>query len=200
MKNAIVMTAVAGIASAAAAQSGSFSIVPSVSTIDSSVSTNFTLSVYGDADFGTHIAGGEFALSATGGSMVNGMTGATAAWGALGLNDRGHTGGGNHAGLVFGQLIFPPFIDPDAASALPGPVLLGIISVSIDANSTGVINWTTAAGQGTFELEIYDSSNESFTQLVGVGAGNATVNVVVPAPSALALLGLGGLVAGRRRR
>ena len=200
MKNVITLAAVAGIASAAAAQSGSLSIVPSVSTIDSQVSTSFTLSVYGDADFGTAIAGGEFALSATGGGMVNGMTGAAAAWGAGFQNDRGHTGHGNHAGLVFGQLIFPPVLPPHADSLLAGgPVLLGVMTVSIDADSAGTINWSTAAGQGSFVLEIYNDADGSFTQLTATNAGTASVNVV-PAPSAMALLGLGGLVAGRRRR
>ena len=199
MKNAIALAAVAGIASAAAAQSASLSIVPSATTIDSTVTTSFTLSVYGDADFGTAFAGGEFGLSATGGSMVNGMTGAAAAWGAGFQNDRGHAGAGNHDGLVFGQLIFPPVLNPAPESALPGPVLLGVMTVSIDASSAGVIDWSTAAGMGDFILEVFDNGDASFTQLTSVDHGTARVNIV-PAPSAMALLGLGGLVAGRRRR
>jgi len=197
MKNAITLAAIAGIASAAAAQTGALSIVPSDLVVDSTVQTSFTLSVYGNADFGTHVAGGEFAISATGGSMVNAMTGDTAAWGALGLNDRGHTGGGNHAGLVFGQLIFPPFIPPAAESAL-GPVLLGVMTVSIDADSAGIIDFSTTNGLG-FIMEIYNEADGSFTQLTAADFGGAQVEIV-PAPSAMALLGLGGLVAGRRRR
>ena len=104
--------------------------------------------------------------------------------------------------MIFGQLIFPPFIPPAAESALGnGPVLLANFAVTIAANSDGVVDWTTAGGLGSFVLEIFtdDGADGSFTQLTTVDFGGTSVNVV-PAPSAMALLGLGGLVAGRRRR
>jgi len=203
MKTTLGLIAVAGLASAAAAGGASLSIVASAATVDTTgASATVTLAVYGDA-VGTAIAGGEFALTASGGAgLVSDMTGAAAAWGALGGQDNGHAGDGNYNGLIFGQLIFPPFINPAAESMLGnGPVLLGNITVTIAADTSGVIDWSTAAGAGDFILEVFtdDGAAGIFEQLTAVSHGSASVNVV-PAPSAMALLGLGGLVAGRRRR
>ncbi len=213
MKNAIALAAVAGIATAAAAQSGSLSIVASSNTIDSTLTTSFTLSVYGDASVGTHITGAAFNMVASGGGMVTNMVAdaGVATWGGLGFEDQGHTGGGN-TGLVMGQIVFLPFIQPDAASALGnGPVLLGTFAVTIAADSVGVIDWSTAGGIGTFALEVIDVNSNpggsppgTYSPLGGAGDsafdfGGVSVNIV-PAPSAMAVLGLGGLVAGRRRR
>ncbi|PCI10802.1 hypothetical protein COB72_02505 [bacterium] len=204
MKNTVTLIAFAGIASIATAQSGSFSIVPSALTVDSSGgASTITLAVYGDADFGTAISGGGFSLTANGGAgIVSGMTAAVAPWGALGFMDLGDAGDGNYNGMIFGQLIFPPFIPAAADSMLAnGAVLLGNFTVTIAADSAGVIDWSTAGGVGDFDMEIFtdDGAAGAFTQLSGVSAGSASVTVV-PAPSALALLGLGGIAAGRRRR
>ncbi len=202
MKNTVTLIAFAGIASLATAQSGSFSIVPSALTVDSSGgASTITLAVYGDADFGTAISGGGVGLSAVGGTgIVSGMTAAVAPWGALGFMDNGDGGDGNYNGLIFGQLIFPPFIPAAAESMLgQGAVLLGNFTVTIAADSAGVIDWSTVGGIGDFDMEIFDEASGLFTQLSSVTAGSASVTVV-PAPSALALLGLGGIAAGRRRR
>jgi MYXO-CTERM domain-containing protein len=202
MKTTLGLIAVAGLASAAVAGGPSLSIVPSATMIDSTTTTSFTLSVFADAA-GTAVAGGEFALNASGdGAIVSDMVGAAAAWGALGEQDNGYGGNGNYNGLIFGQLIFPPFIPAADDSLLgAGPVLLGTVTVTIDANSAGVIDWSTAAGGGAFILEIFtdDGADGVFDQFTSVAHGSATVTVT-PAPSAMALLGLGGLVAGRRRR
>jgi len=203
MKSSIALVAIAGFAAAATAQTGSLSIVASASTVDSTTSTSLTLAVYGDADFGTAISGGGFALSAAGGAgVVTGMSVSVPAWGLLGFADQGDGGNGNYNGVIFGQLIFPPFLPADPASLLGnGPVLLANFQVSIAANSSGLVEWTTAGGVGDFVFEVFtdDGASGSFTQLTSVDFGGASVNVV-PAPSAMALLGLGGLVAGRRRR
>ena len=205
MKNTIVLAAVAGIASAAAAQSGSLTLVPSVTTIDSSVSTSFTMSVYANADFGTHIAGGAFSLANAGGAgIVTDMDFASVGWGEGGENDRGHDADGNYTGVVFGQIIIPAFnLQPSPDSAIDGDVFVGSFMVTIAAGSEGLIDWTTGVdGISPFVLEIYDAGDESSTSLLNGdfdGHGGARVNVV-PAPSALALLGLGGIAAGRRRR
>ena len=82
---------------------------------------------------------------------------------------------------------------------------------------------TSAASFGVYSMtaQIWDSSTQgNFTQTLTAGvyfmtyvvaididpstyegvAGSATVNFVVPAPGAMALLGAAGLVGGRRRR
>ncbi len=203
MKNALALIAVAGIASAATAQNGSLSMTSSAMTVDSTTTTSFTLSVYADADFGSAIAGGGFSLSAVGGAgIVTDMVGSTPDWAALGFEDQGHAGDGNYTGLIFGQLIFPPFIPAAPESMLGnGPVLIGTFAVTIAADSAGVIDWSTGGGVGPFVLEVFtdDGGAGTMTQLTDLDFGGVSVNVV-PAPSAMALLGLGGLVAGRRRR
>ena len=205
MRKGITCIALAGLASAAGAQSGSLSIVPSASSgIDtSSGSATITLAVYGDADFGTAISGGGFGLAVSGAGVgnVTGMASASAPWGALGFMDLGDGGDGNHNGMIFGQLIFPPFIPPAAESMLGnGPVLLGNFTVTFAQFAVGVFDWATVGGIGDFTLEVFDESTGSFTQLSAeVAHGSASV-IIFPSPSGLALLGFGGLVAGRRRR
>jgi len=205
MKNTLVLVAAAGLASVAAAQSGSLSLLSSAATIDNSGSpATFTLSVWGDADFGTAIAGGGFSLNAVGGdALVTDMVASAASWGALGFQDNGHTGGGK-TGMIFGQLIFPPFIPADPASMLgAGPVRLGSFVVTIAADTYGVIDWSTGALGDNFVMEIFtdDGGAGTFTQLTAadIDLGGITV-IIYPAPSSVALLGFGGLFAGRRRR
>lgn len=202
MKNTIALIALAGIASAASAQVGSFSIVPSAATVDSTgAAVTITLAVYGDADFGTAISGGGFGLSANGGAgLVSSMSAEGTAWGALGHMDLGDGSDGNYNGLIFGQFIFPPALPAHADSLLgSGPVLIGTMTVNIAADTSGVIEWSTVDSVGDFALEIFDGADGSYTQLMTASVGTASVTVT-PAPSALALLGLGGIAAGRRRR
>lgn len=208
MKNALCLISITGLASVASAQSGSLSVVASASTIDTTFgSATITLAVYGDADFGTAVAGGEFAIDGTksvDGSVLD-MTGAAAAWGALGEQDNGYAGGGSYNGLIFGQLIFPPFINPAAESMLGNGagVLLGNVTVTIAEQTCGVWDWTLAAGDGPFVLEIFtdNGAEGEFTQLTSadISFGSASIQVI-PAPSSLALLSVGGLAMTRRRR
>jgi len=203
MKNTLVLVAVAGLASVAAAQSGSLSMTASGVNIDVDSIASFTLSVWGEANFGTHIAGGGFGLSAVGADgFVTNMTASVPAWGVLGFQDNGHTGGGNYAGVIFGQLIFPPVIAPSAESALGnGPVQIASFSVSVFVNGPRIIDWSVTDIGGDFILEVFDESDSSFTQLTAadIDLGGITV-IIFPAPSSVALLGFGGLFAGRRRR
>jgi len=210
MRKSIVVAAVAGLASAASAQTASLSIVASQTVVNSAVTTSITLAIYADADFGTHVTGAAFTLGATGGAgVVDGMAlGSVAAWGGLGEDDLLDGGDGNYNGVIMGQIVFLPFIQPDAASALgAGPVLIANMNVTIAAGSSGVIDWTVGGGIGTFALELIDVNanpgdnppGETF-QIAAPNFGSEQVTVIIPAPSAMALLGLGGLVAGRRRR
>ena len=167
MKNAVALIAVAGIASVAAAQNFSLSMTPSVSqTVEGG---NFTVTVYGDADMGSHILGGAFGLSSDS-ALIDSMTWSPAAWSAFNT-DGGYAGNGNYNEVIFGQLVIP------------------------------VIDFQLVASTGDFSLQSVDSvsgalADDSQGQL---SLGSASVTVT-PAPSALALLGLGGLAAGRRRR
>lgn len=201
MKKRVIFASVVGLASSAAAQTGGLVIVPSISTIDSTVSTTYTLSVYASADFGTHVFGGAFNMVNTGDAgIVTGMDFTHATWGAFGQNDFGHSGDGNHDGIRFGQFFIPGLTPPLADSSLAnGDVLIGSFEVTVAANALGVIDWSTADNPGAgFILEIFDEVSGTTTSLTA-SHGTAQVNII-PAPSSMALLGLGGLVAGRRRR
>ncbi|MBL4809752.1 MAG: PEP-CTERM sorting domain-containing protein [Phycisphaerales bacterium] len=204
MKNTIAIAAIAGIASAAAAQNVTLNIVASQTLVNSNTTSMITLSVYGSADFGTHVAGGGFSLSAAGGAGVIGaMDGTAEAWGGIGENDIGDGGDGNYTGIVFGQLIAPPFFPPAPESDFSaGETLLVTFTVQIIAGSSGVIDWSTAIAPvgGGVILNIFDAGDGSLTDVFSATFGSTGAVTVVPAPSAMALLGLGGLVAGRRRR
>ncbi|MGJ8636261.1 MAG: hypothetical protein ACSHX5_05415 [Phycisphaerales bacterium] len=202
---AVVCIALTGIASTAMAQSASLNIVASQSVVDPTLGTaTVTLSLSASADFGTHIAGGEFALvgdTDTQG-LVAGMEASAAAWGAFGENDRGWAGGTAYTGLVFGQLIAPPFFPPSEDSNFAGgEVLLGTIQVEIDSPQFWGLHFQAGAGLGPFVLEIFDEADGSLTQLTAgdVSFGSASIQVV-PTPASLGLISIGGLVAARRRR
>lgn len=206
MKSCVLLAAFAGIASGALGQSASLSIVASQTVVDSTVTTSITLAVYGDADAGTHITGAWFGLSATGGEgVVDDMALASvASWGELGEADFGHAGDGNYNGVSMGQVVFPPFLPPDPASALgSGPVLLANLRVTIAEGSLGLIDWSLV-GSSNYHVVLetfasHPAHEGNYWQFVSPEFGNVSVNVV-PSPSVLGLLGLGGLVAGRRRR
>jgi hypothetical protein len=210
MKNKVVLCALAAVSSGAAAQTGSLSIVPSIDTLDWTTETTMTLSVFGDADFATHIAGGAFGIQVTGGenTIVN-MTGTAADWGALGERDIGYSGNGMYDGLIYGQLIHLPQLPPDPASALgSGPVLLGTVEVTFSAGYLGSAHFAVVDPGTDFVMQVFDEINEDGGGLIGtyttlsgseMSYGSATVQVV-PSPSAIGMLGLGGLIASRRRR
>ncbi len=205
MKNAITLAAVAGIASAAAAQTATLNIVASQSSVTPGITSAITLSVYASADFGTHIVGGGFALDAVGGAGdIGAMTATPVSWGAAASNDRGDGGDGNYIGLVFGQTVFPDFgFPPNPASDFTGgEVLVATFSVEVLAGASGVVDWTIAVDSlSQFTMQIFDSVSGDSTVASSVNFGTVRVGFpIIPAPSSMALLGLGGLVAGRRRR
>ncbi|MDF1870372.1 MAG: hypothetical protein P1U30_08280 [Phycisphaerales bacterium] len=208
MNKMIMMAAVAGMASGALAQSASLHIVASQATVDCTTTSVFTLSVYGDADFGTHITGAAFTLELeSGGELIQDVVATGASWGALGFEDLGHSGGGN-SGMIMGQLVFLPFIAPDAASALGnGPVFLGSFAVTISSSPTfQTLEWSLGGGVGTFAMEVIDVNGNPggnppgvVTQIAAPQFGSMTMTIC-PSPSSCALLGISGLVVGRRRR
>jgi len=74
----------------------------------------------------------------------------------------------------------------------------GILDLTDDASLPNI----TLGGDGNLDLEFFDSFvDNSGTGDASFGAGSTlTIAYVVPAPGSLAILGLGGIVAGRRRR
>lgn len=195
MKNAVALIAVAGIASVAAAQNFSLTVVPSTTSV--AEGGTFTLSVYGDADQGTHILGGAFSMSSDS-ALVDSMSWSNAAWSAFNT-DGGDAGNGNYNEVIFGQLVIPGIFPPAAGSELGS--LIGSFQVNLAAAGAGIIDFQLNASTGPFSLQSVDSvSGNLFDNSNGQLSLGSTRVTVTPAPSALALLGLGGIAAGRRRR
>ena len=195
MKNTVALIAVAGIASVAAAQNFSLTMTPSVTMTGEGGS--FTISVYGDADQGSHLLGGAFALTSDS-ALIDSMSWSNAAWSAFNT-DNGYAGNGNYNDVIFGQLVIPGIFPPAAGSEVGS--LIGSFQVNLVAAGAGDINFQLVAGSGDFSLQTVDSTTgdlyDDASGQLSLGSGTVTVT---PAPSALALLGLGGLAAGRRRR
>lgn len=194
MKNAVALIAIAGIASVASAQNFALTVVPSATSVAEGGS--FTLSVYGDADVGTHLLGGAFSMN-SGSALIDSMGWTNAAWSAFNT-DNGYAGGGDYNQVVYGQLVIPGIFPPAMGSEVGS--LIGSFQVNLAASGFGDIDFQIGAGM-PFTLQTVDSqSGAIFTDTDGqLSLGGATVTVT-PAPSALALLGLGGIAAGRRRR
>ena len=200
MKTSIALVAVAGFAAAASAgQNFSLSIAGAPATVDSTGGATITVDIIGDSDFGTHMLGGSFAMT-SGSGMVSGMTWAAASWSAFNT-DGGYAGNGDYNAVIFGQLVIPgvpPFDVPAAGSELGSAI--GSFQIVIADGSFGTLD-LSLEGQSPFTLQVLDLIGGGTADSSGgsLTLNGASINVV-PAPSAMALLGLGGLVAGRRRR
>src|SRR5690606_1249115 len=117
-------------------------------------------------------------------------------WGALEVIEPGGSGpgttpgiasGGDVTGIIVGQVHFPPHIIADPSN--PQPVWRGEFTVTDFAERT--IDFST----DTMEFRVYSEWSHPRRPTEGEGRIG-----VVPAPAGLALLGLGGLAAVRRRR
>lgn len=195
MKVVILAAAIAGLASNASAQNFSLSLVPSATS--PAPSSSFTISVFGDADVGTHLLGGAFSIESNG-ECVQSMQWTPAAWSAFNT-DGGYAGSGDYNTVIFGQLVIPGIFPPAPGSE--NGSLIGSFLVQLDPGIGDFsITFNLVAGS-PFTLETvnavtgdtYQSSSGNLT------LGSATVSVI-PAPGVLSLLGLSGLAASRRRR
>ena len=194
------IAAIAGLAAAASAQDFSLSIVGAPMTVDTTGgSATFSFDVIGDSSFGTHMLGGSFAVQSDS-ALITSMSWASAEWDGF-PTDGGYAGNGNYNAVIFGQLVIPglpPFDVPAAGSELGSAI--GTFTVEVAADSMGVIDFSLLA-QTPFSLEVLDNAAGTTANSAQgtLSLNGASVNVI-PAPSAMALLGLGGIVAGRRRR
>lgn len=88
--------------------------------------------------------------------------------------------------------------EPNLGDTTPSDVLFGWGESSGTFFSSGDIAWSGPADtSGVWEVFIFEDFDDFGTD--GFLSGTMTINKV-PAPSSLALLGLGGLAAARRRR
>lgn len=195
MKKHMIMAALAGSASLAAAQNFSLSLVPS--TTAPLPGSSFTLTVFGDADVGTHFLGGAFSLESDG-QCIQSMTWTPAAWSQFNT-DGGFAGNGDYNEVVFGQLVLPPVFLPGAGSELGSAI--GTYTIVLDPGIGDFQIDFQLVGASPFTLETVDAvTGQTFQSSDGtLTLGSARV-ALIPSPGALSVLGLGGLVATRRRR
>jgi hypothetical protein len=77
---------------------------------------SFTVTVFGDADTGSHLLGGAFGLSSDS-ALIDSMSWTNAAWSAFNT-DGGYAGNGNYNEVIFGQLVIPGIFPPAPGSEL----------------------------------------------------------------------------------
>lgn len=196
MKNSVVIIAsIAGFATVSSAQNFSLTIVPSAATIIPGGS--FTLSVFGDADIGTHLLGGAFSLESNG-ECVQSMQWTPAAWSVFNT-DGGYAGDGDYNQVVFGQLVIPGIFPPAAGSELGSRI--GTFTVQLDPGIGDFwIDFQLVAGS-PFTLETVDAvSGQTFQSTGGnLSLGSASVGLI-PSPGVLSGFAVCGLLGTRRRR
>ena len=195
MKNAIAIAAIAGLASAATAQSLSVNIDFGATSINVGETTTVTMT----ADFtGT----GTAYMSVANFSLVGDNGLATASGVALGGWNMaalgaatGSADGAGISGIKIQQQALFGAVDTTASGLL-------IASWTVTADAAGVLSYSGVDG-APFSFGINDADNSFGSPVsydVSVIGGERLTITAVPAPSAMALLGLGGMVAGRRRR
>ncbi len=206
MKNTIAIAVVAGLAAAASAQDFEISMVAPESVMTDST---YTVEVWGSVTGGSWVDGfsamagfGIDAIATEGAGLVTANGGSVITDWASGFGTDGTVSGADLLGTSGGQLanlfgILNPAID------MSNPILLFTFDVTV-GSTAGSVTYTPANPNVNGALSYYPDSqdgasviapNDQGTTLTLLGATTR----VVPAPASLALLGLGGLVARRRR-
>lgn len=196
MKNVIVGLVAAGLAGAACGQAGwviavnygngygaGGTVNPGNPSAKVRISAKFSPNDYAVAGVNVNVSAGD-------GSWSNNVNIAPMTTGS----NPGTIVGSNVNGIIGGQLNFP------AAGIFANPA--NPIHTWEATWSTGDFTLRTVAlSTRTVRFDVYADRNSpsSGSRMSGLMEGSGGIDVV-PAPSALALLGLGGLVAGRRRR
>ncbi|MCA9287009.1 MAG: hypothetical protein KDA05_00405 [Phycisphaerales bacterium] len=199
MKKALALIAVAGLAGVAVAQPVATVVTTANGGAAASVAPGATISI--NAVVSWTPAGTQFA-GIQGGTIVQGNAGSgsnfASDFAAGALVNLGAFSGGSRTGM---DIAVTPAFFTGGFMAPPSANSSGISLARYDLviNNPGVytINWV-APGSAP-NVRIYTSTaSPAFTEAQTTYRG-ATITVT-PAPASLALVGLGGLVAGRRRR
>lgn len=189
MKSAIAIAAVAGLATVASAQNvGTVTLTSSAATVASGAT--FTVGVVlSDNISGNSVFSFDLSISGTGDYNAAAPVADAGVFGFAGGSD-----GSTVTGLGGSTDILGPTLD----SSLDG---VQVMSFQVTAGAAGVITFDAAAGAVnsamTYGIEggIVILPGE-YDEIIFEGVSIT----VTPAPSGMALLGLGGLVAARRRR
>ena len=201
MKITLGIVTLAVAAGALNAQSLELSLL-APTTVDAS-DGSFTMFVIADGP-GTHGARAFFELAGSDPSgAIGDMSWSVAPWATpQNTSDGGYLGGGDYGVAGGGQIIFPlAGLHPHPDSVLPS-LVMGQFTVDL-TGLTGTLDFQLVAPDDVqLVLQTYDENTETlFTgyDATDVILGSASI-MVVPAPAASALLGLGALASTRRRR
>ena len=186
MKKAFALVAVAGIAAAASAQS----IIIDID--DDTLAPGETTTVTMSASYG----GTDYAIAGVATSLIGGGDN----WSDMALiapmdgpgTSAGAGSGNGVDGVIAGQLNFPP-----AGIYADDTNPIAFWSATYTASAEGVYDLVSETTK--FDTYIAMDSSTSESRLADLTEGSGTITVI-PAPASLALLGLGGLAAARRRR
>jgi uncharacterized protein (TIGR03382 family) len=109
------------------------------------------------------------------------------------------------SGIDFPQQLFVRGNGNVLAAGFSGPS--GVFEYDVFGNSLGIVAGLDRGPRGVLELlngDVMWTTGTGFfvgeTEVLGGSSGQYLSFVVIPAPGAMALLGMGGLVAVRRRR
>jgi hypothetical protein len=194
----IAMLAVAGLATVATAQNISTDLVVDLSFDKTSIGIGETAQVTMVASWngvtGSYFSSINVDVNANG-EFVSASDVAAVAWNnvALGFNGQGTASGASVLGLQAAQFsLIPPF---DTSN----PQV--ITTWTVTGTAEGVLTYSTSTVDGApFPYSVTGPVFSDPVVEFGHDAFQSGSLIVTPAPSAMALLGLGGLVAGRRRR
>ncbi|MEZ6319259.1 MAG: hypothetical protein R3B49_11000 [Phycisphaerales bacterium] len=195
MRKALAIAAVAGLAGVASAQSFTLHFNAAETSVVTGQTIHWTVSVTGS--FGAVDYLQAYDLNILAGQNDLGTASAFAtAMSALVNPTGGAVSGASINGVSGGQ---SSILGPTTA----GPITLGSFTVVASA-STGYLDYTVADGgifATTTGINIKPGSDFAPSTFDGIpGVASDRVGVNIPTPASAALMGLGGLVATRRRR
>jgi len=190
------VVALAGLATAAAGQSLTVRMSFDATAIIIGETATATLSaVFTGMPDGAYLSSVNIDLIANGASVQVSKVGAVA-WNnaGLGFDGQGVASGADVLGINASQFsLIPPVT---AGSPIQ------IMSFTVTGTAEGALSYSSATADGApFSYSVtggaFSDQPVSFDDSV---LSSDVLNINIPAPSAMALLGLGGLVGGRRRR
>ena len=201
MKTAALIL-IAGLASVASAQSATVNLThddaDGLIMIGDSVTWTMTVSFSGFA--GDPVAGG--GNMSIGGNNAVGTSSAMTYTPTNGGNNGGTSNGAGIGFVNWTNSLFLEAFNPGSTADRSNPFVVGTFSFT--AGAEGVLSYAITKGQASSAFVSVASSAFAETLYADTNAAGLTIQVqdlnIVPSPASAALLGLGGLVAIRRRR